>query len=368
MEAGAGNAQKPGIAACFGVEEACRETARHGLNILLPDGVVPITKGFLVPTRKDFVVPITKDTVERTAKQGWVVRAVEAEEQAALQQARAEVQAEDELVAFITATRALPNDGFGGWYECDVSRRITADELAKVVTLARRHPDDLRAQETACQVLTKAASIPVQLDENAKAHSARSAVACGDGSTGGGLVTIVEAMRRHRNAMRLQCQASQALWHLTDNAEGARAAQASAAVEVLSSAMLRFPLEKALQWAACGALANIAKRYEAPQPDAFLAQAAGPVASLMANFPKEAALQELACSFLWQLATRDPAAIAETPGLKGLVEHAATSSGVRQAKLLLECVSWRTRAEALPSRGGGRRRWGQWATGRRVAA
>jgi len=160
--------------------------------------------------------------------------------------------------------------------------------------------------------------------------------------------------------------------------------------------MLLFPLEKALQWAACGALANIAKNYEGkPQkadadcrenpallnnlqtvrepaeelkPDAFLVEAVQPVASAMANFPMEAALQGLACAFLWQLATRDPSAIAETPGVKGFVEHAATTLGIRQAKWLLECVRWRSISQALGTRGGGRRRWGQWATGRRAAA
>merc|ERR1711871_909952 len=88
-----------------------------------------------------------------------------------------------------------------------------------------------------------------------KAHASLVALAASEG-----LVVLLSAMRANPSALRLQWRACQALWHITDGATGARAAQALDTAELLSSAMMRFPYEKALQLAACAALANIAKR------------------------------------------------------------------------------------------------------------
>jgi len=137
--------------------------------------------------------------------------------------------------------------------------------------------------------------------------------------------------------------------------------------EALTSTMLRLPREKALQSAACGALARIARHREKASPCDFLREAVGTVSAAMATFPHEVTLQEHSCDFLWRLAAEEPSLLATRPGLRALVERAA-GLGVRDARHLLECVQWRTEAEAQVCRGAGRRRWGQWATGRRVAA
>mmetsp|Transcript_178044 Transcript_178044/g.565120 ORF Transcript_178044/g.565120 Transcript_178044/m.565120 type:complete len:141 (-) Transcript_178044:13-435(-) len=140
-------------------------------------------------------------------------------------------------------------------------------------------------------------------------------------------------------------------------------------METVASAMLRHPTEAALQTASCATLSNILRFRAATDPPlgAFWTEALCATAAAMSNFPSDIALQARASGLLWALATEDPLRLAARPGLRGLAEHAA-GLGVREARLLLECVAWSARDEASVSTGGGRRRWGQWATGRRVAA
>lgn len=329
------------------VNSACLEVARETIAAVLPDGRVPITE----------------DVVKRTAEQGWVLRIVEARERASLEQAHEEVARQDRLSAFIADATTQSSDARAGWYMCKYAAYTpNLQELSQVLTLAARQPGDLQAQEAACDALVKATAIPPHMDTQ-KAHAALTALAISEG-----LPIALAAMRIHISAERFQRRACQALWHITDGVHGAKAAQATDAVGLLASAMMQFTHDKAIQWAACAALANIAKHLdEASVLNTFLVEAIAAVSSAMATFPLEAGLHNFAGAFLWQLATRDPGALAERPGLKGLLEQSVRSHNIREAQCLLDCVRWQTPAEALPHRGAGRRRWGQWASGRRVA-
>merc|ERR1712060_274067 len=124
-----------------------------------------------------------------------------------------------------------------------------------------------------------------------------------------------------------------------------------------------FPVEKGLQEAALGALANIAKHREKISLGFHFRETIDVAKSAMSNHPCEQGIQSYACIMLWNLATEDPSLLATHTGLKNLMEHAACQ-GVKEARWLLECVQWRSFAEAHITRGGGRKRWGQWATGR----
>merc|ERR1712085_74766 len=254
----------------------------------------------------------------------------------------------------------MPKEGRGDWYPCDLPKPLTARHLRQVVAMGQRHPEEPPLVETVCHVLAKAAS-----------SSAYSLDAGGDRDlvstlANGGAYFAVKALVEHPQNARLQWKACQALWHITDLAVAAREVEAKGAVEALVASMLRFPIEKALQLAACAALANIIKHREKAPAGGFLREAMHSVAAAMQNFSKEVALQRHACYFLWQFAIEDPDLLSTKPGLKHVVEHAA-SLGIRDARNLVECVKWRTPAEVAVSAGGGRKRWGQWATGRHVA-
>lgn len=306
-------------------------------------------------------LPITEDTLNRTMDQGWVERAVEAREKAALAAVRKEQSELDSMESFVSRTRAVPADGHGDWYECDLPRDLAATDLARALELARRYPDDLRAQETVCQVLARAASTPLHLDMG-RANAGRIGLVSGEG-----LEVVMAAMRHHCSAARLQWRACQVLWHITDTAASARSAEAAGAVEAIASAMLRFPGEKSLQRAATAALVNIAKHREKVPLGHHLRETISVAASALKNFQNDTGIQSNACTLLWHLATEEPLALASHPGLRRLVEH-ASSTGVKEARWLLECVRWRSPTEEHVDRGGSRQRWGQWAAGRHAAA
>jgi hypothetical protein len=311
---------------------------------------------------------VTEDIVKRSSEQGWVLRSLERREREAIQVLREEAANQDRLAAFIAEVTAIPPDGKGGWCESAKSRckflgrEPTAEDVAMVIKLALKSPDDLRIQETACEAMVNAAAQPEHFNPS-KAHAALATLLNSEG-----LTVLLAAAHNHRSAERLQKRVCQAVWHITDTSRGARAAQAAGAVEVMTSAMMRFPREKTLQRSAIAALANIAKHLEDVVPDAFLREAVGSVSFAMASFPAEVELHAHACTFLWQLAARDFRCLAQRPGMQGLLERSAAVLGVREAQWLLECVRWQTPAEAQTSRGADRRRWGQWATGRRVPA
>eukprot|EP00929_Paragymnodinium_shiwhaense_P100310 TRINITY_DN62547_c0_g1_i2.p1 TRINITY_DN62547_c0_g1~~TRINITY_DN62547_c0_g1_i2.p1 ORF type:complete len:523 (-),score=77.00 TRINITY_DN62547_c0_g1_i2:919-2487(-) len=152
--------------------------------------------------------------------------------------------------------------------------------------------------------------------------------------------------------------------------------EAAGAVEVLASALLRWPHgDRTLALAACGALANMIKQRQksAEKPGAFYHEALAAVASVMANYPLDAAVQKVCSSFVWGLALADPEVVSTQPGLKGLLEHAAVGAcssegcrpgefGAKEASMLLNTINWKPAVSQKI--GGCRQRWGQWATGR----
>jgi len=310
----------------------------------------------------DFGFPLSEGAVRRAAGQGWVLRELEARERAATEAARKEKVDLQMDAAFISRTRAIPADGHGDWYAHDLPRELPAAEVTRVLTLARRHPDDLRAQDTACQVIAKAASLPLHLDAT-MANASRIELISKDG-----VEVVLAAMRDHQPCARLQWRACEALWRITETAGSARMAEEAGAVEAIASAMHRFPRDLTLIRAASGALANIARHCEAARGPMLLRDVVGLVAAAMQKHPRDADIQVHACAVLWQLAMDAPTSLATRPGLRCLVEHAATSAGAREARCLLERVQWRSEAEAHVTRGAGRQRWGQWAAGRRVPA
>lgn len=327
------------------VHSARREVALSRLGELQPSGGQIIDDG----------------VVERAAGHGWALRAVETRARQDLDRTRREAHHADELSAWIARKRLAPADGHGPWYDCKFSKDIPAHEVACAVVLAQRHPDDLRAQETACRSLTKAAAMPVHLDCS-KANSTRMTLASTDG-----LDTVLASMRMHGDSDQLLGSACHTLWHITEGRPAARSAEAAGAVEQLTIAMRTFPKDEALQWAACAALANIAKHREKDTVSSGLKHSVAVVASALSNHPKCLEVQGRACALLWQLATECPGLLAEHIGLRRLVEH-ASGMGIREAGHLLECVRWQSPAEGHATTGGGRRRWGQWAVGGRQGA
>lgn len=333
----------------------------------IPDPWLPcmrleLGRSFLRELCGDQGLQITEETVERVASQGWVMRALDAQERDALKAIRLDREESERNSTFHSQIRALPAGGFGDWYECDLPRGPPASEVARVVALAREHPEDLRAQETACRFLQGAASVPLHLDTGVF-NSTRIDLVSGDG-----LVVVIAAMKLHRGVARLQRRACEALWRITDTAASARVAEGAGVVEVLLLAMQDFPDEKALQWAGCAALANIARHREKLSLGPGWHGTIGMAASALANHPSDVGVQGHACALLWHLATEDPVALSKHPGLRHLVQHAATVVGVKQACWLLECVRFRSEAEDHVTRGAGRQRWGQWAAGRRAVA
>mmetsp|Transcript_110762 Transcript_110762/g.313377 ORF Transcript_110762/g.313377 Transcript_110762/m.313377 type:complete len:394 (+) Transcript_110762:114-1295(+) len=320
-----------------------RDVAAEHLLVACPGGSATVT-GDTVARAVNQRVTDGPGTGRHMAGQGWVLRALESQERGSLERVRQENREARELSEFMSRTRGLPADGHGGWYECEMPC-----DVGHAIALARHHPDDRRAQETTCQVIAKTPSVPQHLE----AERAQ---------------VVVDAMRGHAASGRLQWRASQALMHITGSVAAARTAEAAGAVDALTAGALRHPGEKALQEAALAALANIAKHREKVFPLGFdLCQTVDAAKSAMGNYPVESGIQCNACMLLWNLAMENPGLLATHPGLRNLVEHAA-GMGVREARWLLECVQWRTAAEVDATRGGGRRRWGQWATGRLVAA
>lgn len=321
-----------------------RDVAIEHLSKFGTKGLVPVTRNTAI---KAAAQGVTHDLTAQAAGHGWALRALELRERTALEKVRQKNMEAQNLSTFMSRTRTLPADkqshGHGGWYECEMPC-----DVAHVIALAQHHPDDVRAQETACQVIANTASVPQHLEvPRAK--------------------VVVAAMYNHKTSRRLQWRASQALLHITGNAVSARVAQAVGAVTVLVSAGLQFPVDKALQEATLAALANIAKYREKVTLGFGLRETIDVAKSAMSNHPREPGIQAYACMLLWNLATEEPGLLATHSGLKNLVEHAACQ-GVKEAPWLLECVQWRSVAEVHIARGGGRKRWGQWATGRQVAA
>lgn len=306
--------------------------------------------------------PTTAEAVERGADQGWAHREFENRERAALEAVRAETSCEKQTQDFIAGIRACQDDGHGDWYRCGLRvGRMSVDEARRFVALAQRHPDDIRAQEAACRALSAAALTPQHLDTST-GNAALTALLASDG-----LTVILAAMRLHCTEERLQFRACEVLWRATDTATTARVAEATGAVHAVATAMVRFPREKSVQIAACGVLLNIAKHREKTPLPSSLRETIPCAATAMSNFVLDLDVQRAASAYLWQLATEEPAAIATRAGLKTLVEHAATT-GIKEARWLLESICWQSSSEEHSSRGGGRRRWGQWATGRHAAA
>mmetsp|Transcript_53266 Transcript_53266/g.105889 ORF Transcript_53266/g.105889 Transcript_53266/m.105889 type:complete len:441 (-) Transcript_53266:117-1439(-) len=305
--------------------------------------------------------PITDEAVERGAGQGWAHREFETRERAALEAVRAETSREMLTQDFIASIRACRDDGHGDWYKCGLRfGRMSVDEARRFVALAQRHPDDVRAQEAACRALSAAALTPQHLDAST-CNAALTALLASEA-----LPVVMAAMRLHCTEARLQFRACEVLWRATDSATTARIAEATGAVHAVATAMARFPREKSVQIAACGVLLNIAKhREKTPLQSSLVATIPG-AASAMSNFVLDLDVQGAASAYLWQLAAEEPAAIATRAGLKTLVEHAATT-GVKEARWLLETICWQSSSKEHASRGGGRRRWGQWATGRHAA-
>lgn len=389
-----------GLAGSDSASVACREIARARLLELFPSGDIPVTEHavdsiaaqewvtdelvtqeyqdesrcvvglrspWLPSRRRDIArcrlgqlypsasAHLSDDVIVHTAAHDWVIRTFENQTHAAIKEAEQVVAKEAELVRLVTVSEK----GYGDEYECGLPYNLSVAEAANIIVVAQRRPTEERAQNTACKVVAKMASISRHFDDESPAKISL--------TNGDGLAVVLEAMCRFRESVKLQTRACEALWRITDTAAGARAAEEAGAVVALFSTMLRLPKERALQWAACGALANIAKRRERGPLGAYLLETVVAATSAMQNHPREHGVQESACMLLWNLATENPDALAKKPGLRGLVEH-AVGLGVKDASLLLESVHWQTEAESQVTCGGGRQRWGQWAVGRCAAA
>jgi len=342
----------PAAHAAGDVYKACREHAAWKLNHTLAIGFASCDGDEAVSRL------LHEGTIGGGLTRGgaWALRAVETSAKSELQDVRAENDRTQRLTSFVRRTKTLPDDGHGDWYFCDeLPRELSCTELHHFIELAKQHPDDVKAQITACMAIVRAAL------HHGPAKAARLAVAKKDG-----LEAAVAAMHLHRSSELLQQRGCDALWRISDTVEGARAAEVQGATEVVMAAMIRFRGSEHMQLAGCGFLANHCRHQDQGAPGPLLLNAVEVVATAMGNYPRNADLQRYGSAFLWQLATESPAAVAGHPGMQYVVEHAA-SRGAKEAKMLLECIQWRSTPEHHASRGGSRQRWGQWAAGRNAA-
>jgi len=390
---------------CDSVTQACRDVAAKQISTLFPTGVLPPTEEALQRTisenwvadqllqkesakdqheliedcrstpvllskRRSIVlhhfdqmhsqvsVADSQDIVQRAAGNGWALRLLMAKEKKALIEAQRSNAEFDELATLITETTRMPADGHGDWYECNVASDIGPSELLRMTEFAKKHVDDCKAQVTLCRIMAKAASAPKHMNASYLYH-ARIGVVLREG-----VASVVEAMCTHGLSKQIQLQGCQAIWQITESSKGATAAENAGSVEVVCSAMLRFPQEKPLQLAACAALANISKQ---PRRLVSFEETRDAVANAMSNFPRDMNIQGHACTIIWQLARDDPGVISRQLGLHTLLRN-AMDMGIKESRLLLTCLQWQSPSSDHTSRGGGRQRWGQWATGRLGAA
>lgn len=284
----------------------------------------------------------------RAAEQGWVLREVLARDQARLKRLRLEARRAgfadgNALDAWIARRREAVDGSHASWYPCNLSRDTAPQEVAAVLALARRFPEDSRAQESACEALAKASMVPLFLDDS-RVNRARVNLVLS------GLQQLLIAMNRH-NSLRLQQLACQAVQQLAESS----ASELHEAVPALVSALHRHPCDEAVCQTACAALAKLV------QHDADWEAALSAAALAMASQPASVAVQSTSCDFVWQLALRFPSLVAAKAGLHQLVSQAARLP-VPSAVKLRDAIQWTSGSVKL-CRVRGRRRWGQWTAG-----
>jgi hypothetical protein len=299
---------------------------------------------------------LSDEAISRAAEMGWVHRSHANNQRQLEEEENRRLQGEKSLLDVHNRVLRLPT------YLLDSVRDKSASELDSVLRYAKLYPNDAKAQELASRVQRQASTLPVHLDSSQE--NATRIAAAGNKDA---LDRILQAMRNHKTDLCVQRRSCESLWHLTDSKHVAQMAEELVAIEALSSTMQRFPRDCALQVAASAALSNIVSSRTPGPLSPYTHQAIGNIQAAMANHPHDMRVQKTCSVILWELGSEDPCALAQRPGLKHAAEHAA-SLGVPEASWLRDHLPWQTPAEAHGSRGGGRKRWGQWAVGRSVPA